>query len=107
MPKGPHVRVPKTARKGEVVPIKTKIGHPMETGWRQGKDGTPVPRNRINRFVCAFNGEDVFKSDFDAGVSADPYLAFFVKVEESGTFEFTWVQDDGQTYTRSAPILVT
>ena len=107
MPKGPHVRVPKTARKGEVVHIRTKIGHPMETGWRQGKDGKPVPRNRIEKFVCAFNGEDVFRSDFDAGVAADPYLAFFVKVEESGTFEFTWIEDNGRTYTRSASILVT
>ncbi|MDP6785516.1 MAG: thiosulfate oxidation carrier complex protein SoxZ [Rhodospirillales bacterium] len=107
MPKGPQVRIPKTARKGEVVPVKTKIGHPMETGWRKGKDGTPVARNRINRFVCAFNGEDVFKSDFDAGVAADPYLAFFVKVEESGRFEFTWVEDGGRAYTRSASIVVT
>ena len=35
----PRLRVPATAKKGEVVEIKTLITHPMESGQRKGEDG--------------------------------------------------------------------
>ncbi|MFD1696228.1 thiosulfate oxidation carrier complex protein SoxZ [Roseibium aestuarii] len=94
----PRVKVPKKAAKGEVIAIKTLISHPMESGQRKDKAGNLVPRQIINKFTCEFNGQVVFTCDMDPAVSANPYLEFNVRVDEPGTFKFTWVDDDGSIY---------
>jgi sulfur-oxidizing protein SoxZ len=40
-------------------------------------------------------------------ISANPYISFFVKVEESGTFGFAWYDDDGTVYKAESKIDVT
>lgn len=94
----PRVKVPKTASAGEVITIKTLISHEMESGQRKDRDGNPIPRKIINKFSCAFNGQEVFACDLDPAISANPYFEFSAKVPESGTFKFTWVDDDGSVY---------
>ena len=94
----PRVKLPKTAAAGEVITIKTLISHEMESGQRKDKDGNPIPRKIINTFTCAFNGQPVFACDLDPAISANPYFEFNAKVGESGTFKFTWVDDDGSVY---------
>ena len=103
---GPRLNVPRTAKPGEVVRVRTKIPHPMETGWRKDSLGNDVPRNRINRFVCTFNGIEVFTADLYSGISADPYISFFVRVTESGAFACEWQADGEKTYSRTAEIAV-
>jgi sulfur-oxidizing protein SoxZ len=39
-------------------------------------------------------------------ISANPFFEFNAKVQESGTFKFTWVDDDGSTYTAEQAITV-
>ena len=102
----PRVKVPKTASKGQVITIKTLISHKMETGLRKGKDGKPIPRKIINKFICEFNGKPVFSADMHPSISANPFFEFKVKVEESGTFKFTWVDDDGSVYSTEKKITV-
>jgi sulfur-oxidizing protein SoxZ len=102
----PRVKVPKTAKKGEVIEIKTLISHKMETGQRKGKDGNKIPRQIINKFECKYNGEVVFSADWHPAISANPYLSFNTVATESGTFEFTWVDDDGSVYSTSSDITV-
>lgn len=98
MSQKPRVRVPATAKKGEVIEIKTLVSHVMETGTRKdSKTGKLIPRLIINKFVATFNGKEVFSADMHPAIAANPYMAFFVKVEESGTFEFTWIDDKGGT----------
>ncbi|PLX39487.1 MAG: thiosulfate oxidation carrier complex protein SoxZ [Hyphomicrobiales bacterium] len=102
----PRIKVPKKASKGEVITIKTLISHKMESGQRKNKDGSPIPRKIINKFTCEFNGTPVFSADLDPAVSANPYIEFSVKVEESGTFKFSWVDDDGTVYSKEQAIEV-
>lgn len=95
----PRVKVPSSASKGEVIVIKTLISHPMESGQRKdSKTGKLIARKIINKFTATFNGKPVFSTEIEPGVSANPYLQFSVKVQQSGEFEFTWVDDDGSTY---------
>jgi sulfur-oxidizing protein SoxZ len=103
---GPRVKVPRSAGPGDVVQVRAKIPHPMETGWRQDAEGQTVPRNRINRFVCTFNGAEVFSADIHSGISANPYFSFFVRVEETGTFECLWQADEGKSFKETAAIEV-
>lgn len=102
----PRVKVPETASSGEVITIKTLINHPMESGQRKDADGNVIPRQIINKFTCEFNGTPVFTTDIDPAISANPYFEFTVKVSESGTFKFTWVDDSGDTYTHEQAIEV-
>ncbi len=103
----PRVKVPKTAAKDEVITIKTLISHKMETGQRKGKDGKIIPRQIINKFSADFNGTPVFEVNLEPAIAANPYFEFSMKVPESGKITFTWVDDDGTTYTEEKTIEVT
>ncbi len=91
-----RVKLPKTVTAGEVITIKSLISHKMESGQRKDSDGNTIPRDIINRFTAAFNGEEFFSVDIDPAVSANPYLEFAAKVDEAGTFKFTWTDDAGE-----------
>ncbi|MFL2687819.1 MAG: thiosulfate oxidation carrier complex protein SoxZ [Alphaproteobacteria bacterium] len=102
-----RVKVPATAQKGEVIQIKTLIPHKMETGRRKHKKTKKlIPQHIINKFVCKFEGKDVFSADLHAAVAANPYMAFYTRVEKSGTFNFTWTDDKGKTVKASKKIKV-
>lgn len=95
----PRVKVPSTAKVGEVVTIKTLISHIMETGLRKDrKTGDLIPRKIINKFTCDFEGENVITVNIDPAVAANPYFAFDLKVPGSGTVKFKWTDDDGTVY---------
>ena len=91
----PRVRVPPTAKPGEMIEIKTLISHEMESGQRKDAAGATIPRKIINKFVAEFNGKPVFSANIEPAIAANPYMQFFAKVDESGTFKFTWTDDDG------------
>ena len=95
----PRVKVPKKAKAGEVVTIKSLISHPMESGQRKNRQtGELIPRKIINKFAVTFNGEPVVSVDIEPAVSANPYFQFEMKVPESGTVRFEWTDDDGTVY---------
>ncbi len=102
-----RVRVPPKAKKGEVIEIRAVITHPMESGQRVNETGQRIARKIINRFVCSYNGVEVFAGDWFPAITANPYLSFHTVATESGTLTFAWVDDDGQVYSASAPIEVT
>jgi len=94
----PKIRIPKDAKKGEIVEIKTLVPHPMESGQRKDSKGETIPRKIINKFSASFNGKPVFSADWFPAISANPYQSFFYKATESGEFTFTWKDDDGAEY---------
>jgi len=102
----PRVKVPKSAKVGEAVSIKTLISHPMESGQRKDKDGNLIPRSIINRFTCDFNGANVIDVTLDPAISTNPYIEFDAKIDAAGEFKFTWYDDDGSVYEDSKPIAV-
>ena len=101
------ITVPKTARRGDVIEIKTLIAHPMETGFRAGDAGLPLPRNLIRRFTCRYAGEEVFAAQLFPAVAANPFISFFTVATESGALTFTWEGDNGFMQTDTASIVVT
>lgn len=97
----PRIRLPRSAKAGDVVQIRTLISHPMESGNRRDTDGTVIPRHIINRFTCECGGKMVLDADLDISVAANPYMEFDVQLEDSGDFVFTWYDEDGSVYTES------
>jgi sulfur-oxidizing protein SoxZ len=102
----PRIRIPKLAKKGEVILIRTLVSHVMESGQRKDASGKVIPRNIINRFSCSFNGRPVLVCQIEPAISANPYFEFSARVEESGTFQFTWAADDGSVTSASEKIVV-
>lgn len=101
------IHAPTTAKRGEVIEIRTTIAHPMETGFRPGDDGKLVPRDIIRRISCRYNGELVFSADLFSAVSANPYLAFHTVATDSGTLALTWEGDKGFSQTENVHLTVT
>ncbi len=102
----PRLRVPANAKKGEVVEVKTLITHPMENGQRKDADGKIIPRLLVNSLAVTYNDKPVMNVRLEPAIAANPYLAFFVKVEESGTLKFTWTDDNKQSWTAESKIEV-
>ncbi len=103
----PRVKVPKSAKAGDVIEIKTLISHKMETGQRKDKKtGEPIPRQIINKFTVTFDGEEVFSVNMDPAISANPYFKFPMRATKSGTLEFIWVDDNGETYSTKKKLVV-
>ena len=100
------VSVPPTAKRGEVIEIRTLAGHPMETGFRHTQLGELVPRDIIRRFSCSYNGVEVFSADLHPAVAANPLISFTTVATESGTLEFKWLGDNGYSVTESAQLSV-
>jgi sulfur-oxidizing protein SoxZ len=100
------INVPKKAKRGEIIEIKTLMSHIMETGYRHTADGDVVPRNIITGFSCKYNGAEVFRADLFPAISANPFITFFTIATESGKFDFEWIGDQGFAETASASITV-
>jgi sulfur-oxidizing protein SoxZ len=78
----------------------------MESGQRRGKDGKKIPRQIINKFTAAFNGNVFFEADWYPAISANPYQSFHYKAKETGEFTFSWKDDNGETYTAKRKMAV-
>jgi len=102
----PRVRMPDTAKVGEVIQVKTLISHDMESGQRKDSSGKPIPQKIINKFIATFNGKEILSADWHPSISANPYQSFYVRATESGTFEFSWIDDDGSVYKAEHKITV-
>ena len=103
----PRIKLPESAKIGEVIEVKTLVSHVMETGQRKDADGKTIPRSIINTFKATFAGAEVFTAELHPGVSANPYLSFFMKVPGPGEFEFTWIEDGGKQTVEKAKLNVT
>ena len=100
------VNVPAKAKRGEIIEIKTLIAHPMESGYRVGTNGTLIPRDIITRFICSYNGAEVFRADLSPAIAANPFIAFSTIAAESGTLAFHWIGDNGFSESATAAITV-
>lgn len=104
----PRIRLDRReVRGGEKITVKTLIAHVMETGLRKDLDGKPIPRMIIHTFTCELDGAFVFGCDLESAVSANPYLEFAFRPQQSGTLSFTWIDDAGIRITATETITVT
>lgn len=102
-----RVSVPATAPRGAIVPVRALVAHPMETGLRLNHHNTWIPMRIVERFTCSFDGEEIFRARPYPAIAANPYFAFFARVDRSGRFTFRWEDTDGSVVENSAAIAVT
>ena len=100
------LRLPATARPGEVVEVRLLMQHPMETGFRPDAGGRTVPRNILRRIEARFEGDLVFAADLFPAITANPYLAFSWRATKSGTLTVSIEGDHGVAQRETAVITV-
>jgi sulfur-oxidizing protein SoxZ len=100
------INLPKTAKRGSVIEIKTLISHVMETGYRHSTEGQSIPRDIITSFTARYNGEQIFETTFYPAIAANPFVTFHTVADKSGTLAFTWEGDNGFSVTEEAKIVV-
>lgn len=100
------ITAPKTAKRGEIIEIRTLIAHPMETGHRNDGQGRLLPRDIIRRLRCDYDGERVFEAEFFPAIAANPYLVFTTVATASGTLSLRWEGDNGFAQTETVSITV-
>ena len=106
MKKPPRIKLPDSAKVGEIVEIKTLATHIMETGNRKDPSGHIIPRDIIHTFTATYAGQEVFSATLGSGIAANPYIAFYLKVPGPGTFEFKWIEDSSERTVATATLNV-
>jgi thiosulfate oxidation carrier complex protein SoxZ len=76
--------------------VRLLVQHPMETGVRFDVLGTSAPKNVIHSLHASYGGRTVFRARLGSGISANPFLQFWVVPEESGELLVQWQDDLGQ-----------
>jgi sulfur-oxidizing protein SoxZ len=102
-----YLKLPEQVQRGDEVFVRAKIDHDMESGWRTTQEGNAVPKNLIREFICLYNGKEVFRAAFDAGMSPNPYIGFYIRASESGTIDCTWVTADDERLSTFSLLTVT
>src|ERR1700712_3953358 len=98
------INVPKQIHKDAPFDVKVLISHPMESGQRRDQLGLAIPRDIINRFICALDGETVMEAELFPAIAANPFLSFSAMAEKSGTLTLTFTDDRGVSQTETATI---
>ena len=101
-----RVRMPESAKRGEVIEIRTLVQHPMESGFRLGNTGKEIPRHIVESFDCTYNGREIFRAKLHPAVSTNPFFTFYAVAAESGDFVFTWTDDQGGVATATSHLEV-
>ena len=89
------ITLPAAIKAGEAFEVRATVAHAMETGYRSSDEGARLPRDLVRRFECRLDGELVFTADLFAAISANPYLAFWLRADKPGELGFVWRGDNG------------
>lgn len=92
-----RIVMPQTAKRGQIVEIKTIIQHVMETGYRRDYDGRQIPRDIIRQLAVTYGGNEIFRAELTQGIAANPYLAFTTVATTTADLVFTWTDEKGAT----------
>jgi sulfur-oxidizing protein SoxZ len=98
--------VPPKPKKGDIVEVRSRVQHAMETGHRRDERGKVFPRDILHRMVVTYAGETVFEAEMHPAMAANPYIAFHMRAKESGPLVFAWTGDDGKVETVTANVVV-
>ena len=103
---GPMIRMPSHAKNGEVIEVRSLILDPMVTGLIKNKAGIIPPADFIQAVRITFNGKLLTTAYWGTAVSSNPYLAFKMRAQTSGTLKMTWRDNRGRHWSQTAKLTV-
>jgi len=99
-----RIKLPQSIKKGEVIPVRALIIHPMETGLRKDKDGKPIPAYYINDVKVYYGDELITSMEWTIAVSADPFMTFYVKADKAAPLKIVYKDNKGGIFEESVQI---
>ncbi len=102
----PMIRMASSAKKGEIVEIRSLIMNPMTTGLTKDKAGKVIPAHFIQTVTVTFDDKPLLDIDWSTAVSANPYLAFKLRAESSGTLKIVWKDNTGGNWSADSKLTV-
>lgn len=88
-----RLTLPERLRAGEDFEVRLLLQHPMETGQRVDGEGRRLPRDIVTEVEALLDGQRVWRAQLQPAVAANPYLAFWLRVERAGVLEIFWRGD--------------
>lgn len=85
-----RIRIPETARAGEIITIRTMIIHPMDNGLTVMTNGELIPLDIITDFSCLYRNAEVFRVALEPSFSANPAITFPLRITQSGPITLEW-----------------
>jgi len=101
------ITLPAAIKPGEAFEVRVTAAHAMETGYRSSDEGARLPRDLVRRFECRLDGEPIFTADLFAAISANPYLAFWMRADKPGELSLVWRGDNGFEHRETRTLNVT
>jgi sulfur-oxidizing protein SoxZ len=98
------IHLPGAIRRGDVVEVRSTLQHAMETGYRQDGNGRMLPRDIVHRLEVRQGGELVFAADLNRAISANPFVAFALRVTDGGPLHFRWTGDNHFVHTETVTL---
>jgi sulfur-oxidizing protein SoxZ len=100
-----RITLPESVKKGEVVPVRVIVRHPMDRAV-DAPGLRPVPRRILHTLRVTYAGAEVFRMEMSPGIAANPYVEFTTVAVETGPMVFEWEEDGGAIYRREAQLVV-
>lgn len=101
------LRVPKEAKKGEIIRVQMVITHPMTPPRKDPATGQEIPPHTLKKLELFYNNRLVSIVNMGGGISANPFMAFSLKVDESGVIKIVYEDNRGGRWEKSVEIRVT
>jgi sulfur-oxidizing protein SoxZ len=101
------VHLPPAIRRGQPFEVRCTLQHAMETGYRRDADGRLLPRDIVRRLEVRFDAEPVFAADLYPAIAANPYVAFWLTLDQAGALHLRWSGDNGFEHVETLPIALT
>lgn len=95
-----RVKIPDECQVGDIIELRTLIKHPMETGNRKNSSGQIIPKNIIKYLKIMYDKQIIFSAEFGSGISENPYISFYMKVDDSPNVLIVWEDDRGTQWSK-------
>ncbi len=100
-----QIRVPRKIAFGQIIPVKARIIHPMETGFRKDKETQKVfPAHYINSVKIYYGDKLITHFDWTYAVSKDPFLTFSIRADKAAPLKIVWQDNKGKGNEKSVEI---
>ena len=101
-----RLQVPPSVKRGEPFEVRVLVQHVMETGFRRDLDGQAIPTHILDKLSATYGGREVFSAELGTGMSANPYIAFYVVAQASGEMVVEWSDDRGEKGSATTAVTV-
>ena len=96
----PRLRLPESARPGDIIQVRTKVDHNSYTGLvlKSGKYVRQAPEFYVKQMQVFVDDQRISEFQMTSAVSANPLIRFPLRVARSGTLRVVFTNNEGQSW---------